>query len=129
MYKLRNNFQTPAKDCEKRWDTLRTYYSREKKRLSIPTGSGSVPRKKTFQLFDQMTFLSDFVKTRKYENNNSRTQSSQLKVSYISVLIRIWTIQKNRLLPKVHGTRTKLNQKRMISQVIKIYLIFSDTFF
>lgn len=54
-----------AEECQSRWVRLRERYTREKKQRQSETTTGSgASKRKTFEFFENMTFLEPFVKRR-----------------------------------------------------------------
>lgn len=54
-----------AAECEARWATLRNLYTRESKKIKVvPSGSGG--KVKSWVWLEEMGFLSEYVRRRKY---------------------------------------------------------------
>jgi len=95
---IKNNVFFTVKEVEASWDRLRSHFTRERKFCDRPTGSGP-RRNKPWMLYEQISFLDDFVLRRIYVFHISIWFSSLVDCSGLTsmTLPHFYSVERNQM--------------------------------
>ena len=79
---IAEELETSSEFCKSRWKTLKILFARERAKRKNPSGAGS-KRRQPWALFDHMSWIADFMQTRKRCSNVKSSSKSSNCVLYL----------------------------------------------